>query len=117
EPSTMLCMVPLPTKLWGGLLAWPSKHFQPLVHADEFLAGGTGASLCFLCLLDRPPVGEAGRLDPALGEQSVKPVAAGLAAVRTWGHGRLDLLGDFIAVGAVGPDRPGRTAPRPPDAP
>src|SRR5688572_26073066 len=89
-----------------------AEHFGD---RDELLARAPLARPRRLRRLDPLPVAEGDDVDAARLEQSVEPGPALLSAAA----GRVvggDLLGDLIAVGAVGADRARRPPPRPADA-
>src|SRR5690606_31556053 len=88
---------------------------QHLGERDELLARAALAGARRLGRLDLLPVAEGDDLDAALAEQAVEPGTSRLAAVAL-AERPGDLLGDLIAVRAIGADRPGRAAPRPADA-
>src|SRR4051812_39733177 len=101
-------------RLWASSLL-ASDGLQPFLVADEFLAGRAPPGSRGLGLLDLAPVVIVGRHHAPTFEQALEARRAGAISGAARGHGRGDLVGDFIAVGAVGADRPGRPAPRPAD--
>ena len=97
------------------MLSVLADDLQPIGVADDFFAGGVGTSSGAFGGFDGAPVGEAGRLDAALGQQGIEPLAAALSSIAVRGQRRRDLLGDLIAVGPVGADLARGSTPLPAD--
>ena len=93
----------------------PPQHLQPVFVAHEFFAWAPGAGAGDFGLLDPSPVVVIGRHDPAAFEQPLQSRRALALAFAARRDCRSDLVGDFVAVGAVGADRPRRATPRPAD--
>src|SRR4051794_30822640 len=92
-----------------------AKRSEPMLDADELLARRTRAGLDDLRLLDLAPVVIVGCHDPATGEQAFEPSDARTVGAASGRHLRGNLVGNFVAVGPVGPDRSGWPAPCPAD--
>src|SRR5438270_5365675 len=92
-----------------------ADRLQPILMPNELFARGAGAGANGLGLLDLAPVVIVGRHDPSLLKQPLQTLDAGPVGGAPDRHGGGDLVGDLIAVGAVGADGATRAAPRPAD--
>src|SRR4051794_7757480 len=101
---------------WGVAGAQPQsapERLQPMLDPDELLAWGARPGAAYLGFLDLAPVVIVGRHDAAAFEQALEPPGAGAILRASRRHRCGDLVGDLIAVGAIGADGPGRPAPCP----
>ena len=83
--------------------------------ANELLARASRPGVGDLDLLDLAPIIIVGGHHTALLKQPFEALRAGSPFTASAGYDGGDLVGDFIAVGAVGADGPGRPAPGPAD--
>src|SRR3954454_8325085 len=88
---------------------------QPFLDPDKLLARAARAGAAGLRLLDLAPVVVIRRHDAPLLQKRLKARCSGPVARAPRRHGGRDLVGDFVAIGPVGPDRPTGAAAGPAD--
>src|SRR3954447_1099322 len=92
-----------------------AERLEPMFDANELLARGARTGAGGLGFLDLAPVVIVRRHSAAAGQQALKPCRAGAGVRASRRPRRGDLVGDLIAVGPIGADRPRRAAPCPAD--
>ena len=86
-----------------------------MFEADELFARGAGPGAGGLGFLDPAPIVIVGRHHPATCQQALETLGARTLAAAASGQRGGDLVGDLVAVRAVGADGAARPAPRPAD--